>query len=85
MSVCIISIDMASAVRTSNLVSCFPFSHSCTVHLDTIESFIYPTNTQLECSKILKFTLKFTGKLLLHVSVFHNHHQGVNICALLKL
>jgi len=35
--------------------------HSCTVHLDTIESFIYPTYAQLECSKrMLKFTLKFT-------------------------
>jgi len=37
------------------------FSHSCTVHLDTIESFIYPTDAQLDCSiRMLKFTLKFT-------------------------
>jgi hypothetical protein len=32
----------------------------CAVHLDTIESFIYPTDAQLDCSKMLKYTLKFT-------------------------
>jgi hypothetical protein len=26
------------------------FLHSCTVHLDTIDSFIYPTDAQLDCS-----------------------------------
>jgi len=32
--------------------------------------FIYPTNARLDCSKImLKFTLIFTLKVLLHVSV----------------
>jgi len=62
------------------------FFHSCTVHLDTIESFIYPTDAQLDCSKgMLKFTLKFTWEVLLHVSVFHSHHQGATICAFLKL
>jgi hypothetical protein len=30
--------------------------HSCTVHLDTIESFNYPTDAQLDCFKMLKFT-----------------------------
>jgi len=30
------------------------------VHLDVIKSFISPTNTQLNCFKILKFTLRFT-------------------------
>jgi len=25
--------------------------HSCTVHLDIIESFIYPTDAQLDCTK----------------------------------
>jgi len=31
------------------------------MHLDTIESFIYPTDVQLNCcKKMLKFTLKFT-------------------------
>jgi len=34
--------------------------YSCTVHLDAIESFIYPTDAQLDCSKMLTFTLKFT-------------------------
>jgi len=56
------------------------------VHLDTTESFIYPTDAQLDRSKrMLKFTLKFTREVLLHVSVFYNHHQGATICALLKL
>jgi len=36
------------------------FLHSCTVHLDVIKSLIRPTNTQLNCFKILQFTLKFT-------------------------
>ena len=54
--------------------------HSCTVHLDTIASFIYPTDAQLDCSKMLNFTLKFTWEVFLHVSVFHNHHQGATIC-----
>jgi hypothetical protein len=44
-------------------------------------SFIYPPAAQLDCSKMLKFTLD----VLLHVSVFYNHHQGVTIFALLKL
>jgi len=52
------------------------FFYSGTVHPDTIESFIYPTDAQLDCSKgMLKFILKFTREVLLHVSVFHNHHQ----------
>jgi hypothetical protein len=34
------------------------YFHSCTVHLDTIDSFIYPTDAQPECPKMLKFTLK---------------------------
>jgi len=45
------------------------FPHSCTVHLEAIKSFIYPTHVQLECSKIMsKFTLKFILKMLLNVS-----------------
>ena len=44
--------------------------HSCTVHLDAIKSFIYPTDAQLDSSKRMsKFTLKFTLKILLHISV----------------
>jgi len=27
------------------------------VHIDTIDPFIYPTDAQLDCSKMLKFTL----------------------------
>jgi len=61
------------------------FFHSCNLHLDTIESFIYPTDAQLDCYKMLKFTLKFTWEVFRHVSVFHNHHQGATVCALLKL
>jgi len=35
--------------------------HSCTVHLDIIESSIYPTDAQLYWSRrMLKLTLKFT-------------------------
>jgi hypothetical protein len=30
--------------------------HSCTVHLDVIKSFIRPTNAQVNCFIILKFT-----------------------------
>jgi hypothetical protein len=34
-------------------------------------------NAQLYCSKkMLKFTLIFTLKVLLHVLVLNNHHQG---------
>jgi hypothetical protein len=51
-----------------------------------IESVIYPTDAQLDCSKrMLKFSLKFTREVLLHVMVFYNRHQGSTMCALLKL
>jgi len=49
---------------------------------DITKSFIYPTDAQLKCSqRMVKFTLIFTWEVLLHVSVFHNHHQGATICA----
>jgi len=32
--------------------------YSCTVHLDTIESFIYPTDAQLDCSRNVKIYIK---------------------------
>ena len=35
-----------------------PKFHSCTVHLDTIESFIYPTDAQLDYSKNVKIYIK---------------------------
>jgi len=34
------------------------FLHSCPVHLDTIESFIYPTDAQLDCSKNVKIYMR---------------------------
>jgi len=34
------------------------FFHSSTVHFDTIESFIYPTDAQLDCSKNVKIYIK---------------------------
>ena len=34
------------------------FFHSCTVHLDAIESFIYPTDAQLDCSESVKIYIK---------------------------
>ena len=34
------------------------FFLSCTVHLGTIESFIYPTDAQLDCSKYVKIYIK---------------------------
>ena len=40
--------------------------HSCTVHLDTIESVIYPTDTQLDCSKMLKFKFRVCSSVHLH-------------------
>jgi len=32
--------------------------HSCIVHLDTIEYFIYPTDTPIDCSKNIKIYIK---------------------------
>jgi hypothetical protein len=32
----------------------YVFFHSCTVPLDIIESFVYPTDAQLDCSKNVK-------------------------------
>jgi len=34
------------------------YFHSCTVHLDTIESFIYPTDAQIDCSKNVKIYMR---------------------------
>jgi hypothetical protein len=41
--------------RNEHLNSAF---HSCTVHLDTIEFFIYSTDAQLDCSKNVKVYIK---------------------------
>jgi hypothetical protein len=32
--------------------------HSCTMHLETVESFIYPTDAQLNCSKNVKIYMR---------------------------
>jgi hypothetical protein len=53
-----------------------------TSHIETIKSFIYPTNAQLDCSKRM---LKFTLKVLLHVSFYTTIIRELAICALLKL
>jgi hypothetical protein len=36
----------------------FIFFHRCTVHIDNMESFIYPTGTQFYCSKNVKIYIK---------------------------
>jgi hypothetical protein len=36
--------------------------HSCNVNLDTVESFIYPTDARLYCSKNVKIYFKFYMK-----------------------
>jgi hypothetical protein len=47
--------------------------------------FIYPTDAQLDGSKIiLKFTLKFTLKCF-NLFRFNNHHQAATIRTMLKL
>ena len=55
---------------------CYYNFYSCTIHLDTIESFIYPTGIQLDCSKNVKICIKIYMRCAPHVSVFYNHHQG---------
>jgi hypothetical protein len=44
-----------------NITLCH-FFHSCTMHLDTIESFIYPTDAQLDLSKNVKIYIKIYMK-----------------------
>jgi len=39
-------------------VLCLAHFHSCTVHLDTIESLIYPSDAQIDCSKNVKIYIK---------------------------
>jgi len=54
-------LDAAAALPPGkNPGTFFFFFHSCAVHLEFSKSFIRPTNAQLNCFKILKFTLKFT-------------------------
>jgi len=44
--------------------------HSCTMHLDTTESFIYPTDAQLDCSK---------NALLCRVHYTHTNKDWINM------
>ena len=60
--------------RYREMLALFNF-HSFTVHLDTMESFIYPTDAQLDCSKMLKFT----WGVLLHVSVNYNFSKAHSV------
>jgi len=56
----------------------------CTVHFSVIEGHS-PTNALfIKFEKALKFTLKFTLSLLVHVSVY-DHHQGAYAIEWLKL
>jgi len=50
-----------------------------------IESFIYPTDAQLDCSKNVKIYIKLYIRGAPTCFGFHNHHQGATVCALLKL
>jgi len=51
--------------------------YSCTVHFGTIESFIYPTGAQLDCSKkMLKFALKFAWEVHRHVACSSQPSSG---------
>jgi len=47
-----------SIIRELLYVLCLTNFHSCTVHLDTIESLIYPSDAQLDCSKNVKIYIK---------------------------
>jgi len=65
-------IETVAVINVTGSCKCFSLSHDlCNAkHLTAIKSFIYPTNAQLDCSKrMLKFTLIFTLKVLLHVWV----------------
>jgi hypothetical protein len=77
--------ELIQCSETSAISTETPGKHTKEIIFQEMKSFIYPTDVQLDCSKMLKFTLKFTREVLLHVSVFHKHHQGATICALLKL
>jgi hypothetical protein len=61
------------------------------MHFDVIQSFISPTNAQLICFKILKFTLKYTINafiiyllFIIYLNVNFNILKQIN-CALVGL
>ena len=55
------------------------------MHLDVIKSFICPTNAQLNCFKILKFTLRFTINALTCFGLTKPFIREPTVCASLKL
>ena len=62
------------------------FLHGCTVHVDSIKSFICPTNAHInyfKCVKLLKH-FKITT-LAPTVSVYINHHQGARSLCFAKV
>jgi hypothetical protein len=69
-NVCNLNIINLRADKFNNLVFDFfvALNGEC---LFSLESFIYPTGSQLDCSKrMLKFTLQFWRELLLYVTGF---------------
>ena len=64
--------ETGAASHIGKLVNIYSSTMTPPPIFDIIKPFIYPTNAQLDCSKIMsKFTLIFTStlKMLLHVSV----------------
>jgi hypothetical protein len=45
------SADFFMSAFSASLQTALQGFHSCAVHLDTVVSFIYPADTQLDCSK----------------------------------
>ena len=60
--------------------------HRCCHYLyKVIESFIYPTDAQLDCSKNVKIYIKIYMRGAATCFGFYIHRQGATVCALLKL
>jgi len=59
----------------------------CTEIINTliIQSFIYPNDAQIDCSKNAKLYIKIYMRGVSTCFGFHNLHQGATICDLLKL
>jgi len=56
---------------------CCNFFHSCTVHLDTIKSYLLFNGFTIKYSmKNVNIYFKINIKMLLHVSVQNDHHRG---------
>ena len=60
--------------------------HGCTVHVDNIKSFTFPTNAHTNYSKIFELLKILKLQYLLqHVSVYINHHQGAQSLCFAKV